>query len=117
MENFKEKFQKMLIDRKMTIDQFAKQIHRSKQKLYNDFSRNNIWVRDLEIISKEGQVPMSYWWSDEITSMVKDSGENHHAYLQERIQDLKNERDDLRKHIALLEEKLEAYEGKKKATG
>lgn len=65
MKNFENKLKQVLLDRKISIEEFAQMCGRSKQTIFNQFHKNDFSVSDLEKISQILKVPIIYQYSDE----------------------------------------------------
>ena len=126
MKNFENKLKQVLLDRKISIEEFAQMCGRSKQTIFNWFHKNDFNVSDLEKISQILKVPIIYQYSDE-SALVEPINTS-----QQNIQASSNMLDkafilvDLYKGLyeeakAMLDsadEKLSKYEGgRKKETG
>jgi len=60
MKNFENKLKQVLLDRKISIEEFAQMCGRSKQTIFNWFHKNDFSVSDLEKISQILKVPIIY---------------------------------------------------------
>lgn len=74
MKNFENKVKNILLEKNISINEFAQMCGRSKQTIFNWFHKSDFSISELEKISKILTVPISFWYSENNT--MKDEHQN-----------------------------------------
>lgn len=105
------KIENLRKQRKISQEGLAELAGISYQGLRDIKKTNNPTVKTLESISKALSVPMTYWFEDISTSMVSEPPMPVYdkIYINERIKELQEERDNLKDLVRSLKKEIEVY--------